>query len=158
MPLRNFTRAVTVHLSHEEKVEFPAGIQPVGDDLAEHWHVLANSDPVGEGAAVGEPVAVAEVGIDADAVATMEAELVALKANAAEFDEAYARLTGERDAAAAARDASVAEVEPLKAEVARLAEALAKAEADLEAATAPKGETQATAEAKPHAAKKVAAK
>ena len=140
MALRNFARAIILHLSHEEKVEFGAGIQPVPDDLAEHWHVLANSEAVGEDAlatpGAGHDVASGDHG-DALIVVIGErdealAKVAGLEANAAEFEARF-------DAVAAERDAAVAEVERLTAAL-TAAEAEASVEGDAPPPAAPEGE------------------
>ena len=146
MALRNFARAIILHLSHEEKVEFGAGIQPVPDDLAEHWHVLANSEAVGEHTEANGKQLV-EVVIDgdyADALVAVTGErdtalahIAGLEANAAEFEARFVAVAAERDAA-------VAEVERLTAALAAAVAAPedveGSAEGDAPPPAAPEGE------------------
>lgn len=146
-------KACTLVLAGDVRVPYGVGVHhDVPDEHADHWFLQAHC--VSEEAA---PEAEAPQTDDIlqlrEALAAERARVEALEQNAARFEEAFGRVSAERNEAAAARDAALAEVGSLKAEVARVTEALGKAEADLEAATAPKGDEAQATEARPTAKK-----
>lgn len=72
-------KPILVHLSKDDKVELPAGIQEIDEELAKHWYVAAHSQPI-----TSHDLEVDSVKKDLEAATTAlsekDAEIEALKA------------------------------------------------------------------------------